>query len=434
MSRIKKLSFESLLEEIINISNRIPDKREPTKTRYRIHDAILAGFAMMYHQDPSMLEFQGGRTPMQKANLMKQFGIHKIPQDSQMRTLIDTVDNECFRPVFKNFIYRLKKSNDLAKYRVLGNKYYLPLDGTTFFSSSEIKCSLCLRKNHKDGICTNHHQVLQTGIVHPLQKAVLPLMPEHIINSDGASKQDCEINAFRRMIPRIKDDYPDMQFIIGGDGLFSRRALINLVREHNMDYIFTAKPGDHKWLYEWITTFPKLSSKVVEGKQSTCKYEWVNDVPLHFGEGNIAVNFIRFTLSGKKNKKRNYTNTWVTNLPVSLENIDQMVAIARCRWKNENEFFNVLKNHGYCLEHNYGHGKRFLAFNFYLLTVLAFFMHQIFELTDEIYMSLRARLGSKRKFFNRIHAIFDLFVFETWSSMLSFMADAFGAMDHFSSS
>ena len=138
MSRIKKLSFESLLEEIINVSNRIPDTRKSTKTRYRIHDAILSGFAMMYHQDPSMLEFQGGRTPMQKANLMKQFSIHKIPQDSQMRVLIDAVDNEHFRPVFKNFICRLKKSNDLAKYRVLGNKYYLPLDGTTFFSSSRI--------------------------------------------------------------------------------------------------------------------------------------------------------------------------------------------------------------------------------------------------------------------------------------------------------
>ena len=33
----------------------------------------------------------------------------------------------------------------------------------------------------------------------------------------------------------------------------------------------------------------------------------------------------------------------------------------RSRWKVENETFNTLKNLGYNLEHNYGHGKQHLA-------------------------------------------------------------------------
>ena len=63
----------------------------------------------------------------------------------------------------------------------------------------------------------------------------------------------------------------------------------------------------------------------------------------------------------------------------------------------ENEVFNTVKNHGYHIEHNYGHGVKNLSTNFFLLNLLAFFLHQIFELTDRTYQWLRKNLGSKKK-------------------------------------
>lgn len=51
-----------------------------------------------------------------------------------------------------------------------------------------------------------------------------------------------------------------------------------------------------------------------------------------------------------------------------------------------------MKNHGYYMEHNYGHGQKHLAYNFYLLTSSAFFFHQIFELTDAQYKACREKL------------------------------------------
>ena len=38
-------------------------------------------------------------------------------------------------------------------------------------------------------------------------------------------------------------------------------------------------------------------------------------------------------------------------------NVAELADCARARWKIENETFNVLKQHGYHLEHNFGHGK-----------------------------------------------------------------------------
>ena len=83
------------------------------------------------------------------------------------------------------------------------------------------------------------------------------------------------------------------------------------------------------------------------------------------------------------NKEGKQTSTiagvWATNLVVNQSNIIQITKAARARWKVENQCFNALKNSGYELTHNWGHvnGE---SFNFYILTMIAFYIHQIFEL------------------------------------------------------
>ena len=84
------------------------------------------------------------------------------------------------------------------------------------------------------------------------------------------------------------------------------------------------------------------------------------------------------------------------------------------------ELFNVMKNHGYYMEHNYGHGEQYLAYNFYLLTLLTFFLHQIAELTDGLYQECRRRFGSKKHLWEKLRTYIDLLVFETWESLLKF--------------
>jgi hypothetical protein len=70
---------------------------------------------------------------------------------------------------------------------------------------------------------------------------------------------------------------------------------------------------------------------------------------------------------------------------VDQENVAVIVRIGRSRWKIENEQFNIHKNHGYELEHNYGHGEQNLSMIFYLLNLLAFVTHLILELGDRLH-------------------------------------------------
>ena len=119
--------------------------------------------------------------------------------------------------------------------------------------------------------------------------------------------------------------------------------------------------------------------------------------------------------------KCTYHNSWVTDLAVDEGNVREVVRGARARWKIENEGFNTLKNHGYHLEHNFGHGHQYLSEAFFVLNLLAFFVHQILELTDRLYQSCRGGFSARREFWNAIRASFRLLLFDSWEQVLTRM-------------
>jgi hypothetical protein len=422
----KHLSFTALRKKMSVIFRAIPDGRQSNKTKVNIHDALMSGFACMHFQEPSLLQFQ---TNLQEAhhknNLKTLFDVEEIPKETQMREIIDGVDSEYFREVFKNYYLRLQRGKHLESYQLLNGLYYFPMDGSQFFSSEDIHCEQCLTRKHRDGRIGYSHQVLQGGLMHPDQSAVIPFMPEPISNEDGQDKQDCEMNAAKRYIKKVCAAHPQLGLIIGGDSLFSRQPLIEEILGENAHYLFTAKPEDHKYLWEWIGAYPKLNEYSHSDKEGyTHFYEWMNEVPLNGREDSILVNFFRYRMMYKDKKsgveKIVYKSSWVTDLMISDGNIKVLVKTGRCRWKAENEVFNVMKNHGYYMDRNYGHGKENLSYNFYLLTLLAFFFHQIFELTDRQYQACRKKFGSKKHLWEKLRAYIEILIFETWEALLDF--------------
>jgi hypothetical protein len=109
------------------------------------------------------------------------------------------------------------------------------------------------------------------------------------------------------------------------------------------------------------------------------------------------------------------------SLPVTKQNVAEIVACGRTRWKIENEGFNVMKNHGYEFEHNLGHGKRFLAMMLASLNLLAFAWHTILELLEP---PIAARgVGAKRtSFFAHLATITAYVVSPSWTVLLEALA------------
>jgi hypothetical protein len=419
----KHLSFTALRKSLSEHFDKLDDCRQSGKVRYSLHDCFMSAFAMMFFQDPSLLEFQR-RIEEKKhfSNLSNVFQVQSVPKDSQLRENLDQIPTKQLTPIFSDWLQRLQRGKHLESYKFLNRYYLVPIDGSQYFSSDALNCPGCLHSSSKSST-RYYHQILQAVIVHPDMRQVLPLAPEPIQNTDGTKKQDCEINAGKRMIANLRKDHPKLNMVIVGDGLYSKQPFIDAAKQSRMSYILVAKPDDHKVLFEWARDLLALGDggnlEFADNKGRTHRYQWVNGVPLNGSKDADNVNFFQYELIPKD--KVTYRNSWVTDIPVDEHNIVDLVKGGRARWKIENETFNTLKNQGYHIEHNYGHGSRHLSTNFFVLNLLAFYMHQIFELTDRLYQQCRLKTSSRKEYFSLLRHTFQILLFRDWQHFLNFI-------------
>mgnify|MGYP003386854141 CR=1 FL=1 len=91
MNPTRHLSFGSLRHALSSLFHHLPDPRQASKVDYLLHDALMSGFACMFFQDPSLLQFQKRlEDEKHRNNLHTLFGIHETPESTQMRTVIES--------------------------------------------------------------------------------------------------------------------------------------------------------------------------------------------------------------------------------------------------------------------------------------------------------------------------------------------------------
>jgi hypothetical protein len=427
MSPKKTLSFDALRQSISYALCNATDNREANKIEYSLHDIAMSGFACMFLQCPSLLEFQRRlEEGYGRSNLQTQFGIKAIPKNTTLREGLDEMNTLTFAPVFDDFLIRLQQQNQLQKYQFLEGMYLLPMDGTEYFTSRAVSCNSCLNApaGKKGPRC--FHKLVQAAIVFPGIKQVFPLMPEAIQNTDGLTKKDSEISAATRLMRSLKGAHPTMIFIRMGDSLYAHSPFIRETLLQGDHFLFSIKPGDHKHLTKELkqVSFYKHQETT---KNQKITYEWALQQPLTAAADSPLVNVIRcrkVTVHKKTGEiKSTYIGTWITDLDVNENNIVKLVEAARTRWRIENECFNTLKNQGYAIEHNFGHGDKNLCFNFYILTLLAFFLQQIGDLCDPLYQQARKKAGTLRCFWQDIRALINRFLYASWYKLLEQMVD-----------
>jgi len=425
--RKKHLSFTTLRKLLSEHFRQIDDRRQSGKVDYSLHDYLMSGFAMMFFQDPSLLAFQMRmQDSIQHNNLTTVYDVSKIPKESQIREVLDRVDPSDLAPIFSGLLSRLQRGKHLVNYQLFEGMYLVSIDGSEYFSSENIQCPHCLITISK-GKRRYHHQILQSVIVNPDMRQVIPLAPEQISNRDGTKKQDCEINAGKRVIHNIRKVHPKLGIIITGDDLYSKQPFIDELKKNRMSFILVAKPTDHKILFQWVDELTQLgggdSLELIDEKGRRHRYQWVNDVPLNGTKDADHVNFFQYQIVSKNNKIT-YKNSWVTDISVDKNNVVTLVKGGRARWKIENETFNTLKNQGYHIEHNFGHGKHHLSMVFFVLNLLAFYVHQILELSDRLYQTVRyTKFTSRKEFWNQLRCTFRILVFRSFEHMLAYILD-----------
>lgn len=404
MKARKQLSADGLFQLVRQKFGKIEEHR-PMNVDIPLDDALMSAFAMFSLKDPSLLAFDERRAKPE--NLRQVFGIQNIPSDTQMRTIVDDVNPSGIRPLFKNVFQRLQRGKALEKMTFMGKYYLTSIDGTGYFTSKKVHCQACLhRKNRRTGEITYSHQMLGVAIVHPDQKAVIPLAPEPIVKQDGEKKNDCERNAARRLLVKLRQDYPRLPLIIIEDALSANAPHIKEIKRHGFRFILGVKPGDHKHLFAYVKqahATGKTTEFEIEKDGVTHRFRFLHDIPLNESNPDVRVNFLEYW-EIKGDKRRHFT--WVTDFTISKNNAFDLMRGGRSRWKIENETFNTLKNQGYHFEHNFGHGENHLSVVFALLMMLAFAVDQAQQLACRLFQAAWNKAGSKRFLWERMRSLF----------------------------
>lgn len=304
-----------------------------------------------------------------------------------------------------------------------GKYYLLAIDGSGYFCSDKISCPHCLvrKKNGKDQY---YHQVVAAVLVHPDTKQVLPMAVEPIIRSDGDNKNDCERNATARLIRRVRQQHPKLNLLVIEDGLSSNAPHIADLKAAKMHFLLAAKPGDHAHLFDQVEEAMERDELRVErlhvskGKiRFDTQTQYVEDLELNKTNADVKVNFLQHHEFDCETAETIRCFSWVTDLDLCQQSLNRYQRAGRSRWRIENATFNTLKNQGYYLEHNYGHGKSNLTTVLALLMFLAFTVDQIQEACCGLFNAALAHCGRRLRLWESLRSHLRHFEFGNFADL-----------------
>ena len=307
----------------------------------------------------------------------------EMPHYDTLNYYLERLSPACLADIRRRMVKKLIRNKSFYRGRLLGEYWRVILDGTGLFYFKEKHCENCLVTTieTEDGkkVKRYYHKVLEAKLVLS-EKIVISLDTEFIENENEAvSKNDCEINAAKRLMKRLKKDYPRLALCIQGDALYAAEPIMELCKENHWKYIFTNKESRQPLLAEsfaWIREGGGAveSEGIGEEKGSGC---FVNHVEITAGKKQAANMYeYRYTTKDKNGEEKQHRFQWVTDIELTEKNLEEMIRAGRGRWKIENRF-NDQKNGMYDIEHLNSRNSTAMK-NHYLLTQLADIVMQLY--------------------------------------------------------
>jgi hypothetical protein len=191
------------------------------------------------------------------------------------------------------------------------------------------------------------------------------------------------------------------------------------------------KPPAHLELYAWVEAMERLGGcepgQWHEGpacRRRFLTYRIVRSVPLTAAQRRWGT-LVEVWEHDRLGKQLDH-NAWFTDLEVRADHGAAIVRIGRSRWKIEHAQFNVQKNHGYELEHTYGHGQHTLSMVFYRLHLLAFRAHMLLERGDRLYQRCLAPTA-RRELWHTFRTTMRMILVANWTEFLLLYLDEAGS-------
>ena len=314
-------------------------------------------------------------------NLSKICGqtLEEIPYWDTIQDVFINMNTNELRNIQKYIVKTLIRSKMFDKYRFNGS-FQLLFDGTGLSNHDYNLNNNCLTRKHKDGKISYYKYVLECKLV--VGNIIISLDSEFIENEKmltDKQKQDCETNAFKRMIKRIKKNFPKYKFIITGDGLYATTPIIKICKKYKWNYIFNLKPDRLKEINE---TFEDN----INYQNETTHKDYYLSTDIKYKDISLSA----FKYIETKNKKTTIFR-YISDLEIKDSNIKEIVSMGRKRWKIENEGFYTQKHRTFNISHLNSRNDVAMK-NHYFFIQFAHTIRQLLEQGNILTKSLKLKI------------------------------------------
>jgi hypothetical protein len=373
--------------------DRLPDTRLPEACIYATRFLAWWGICLYLLQLGSrrQLDYElrdGGPQVLANLNRLAETDQETLPVHDTLDHFLGHVTLAGWERLRTQMVQRLLRMKARDAARLLGRPVLL-LDATGVLCFPQRHCPHCLTQRHGKHTLYYHH-VLEAKLLGP-GGVVLSLGSEFIENADAGDvqgrtaeeiKQDCELQAAHRLLPRIKKAYPQLAFVLSVDSLYACGPLFALAKDLKWSYVVTFKEGRTPALWqEFQALLPACPENYLRRQWAdgpVQEFRWVNQLDYQDSDGRRwKLNALECTETSAAGERRYFA--WLTQLPVGRKTVEEIAQKGgRYRWKIENEGFNRQKNSGLNLEHVYSIDPEKWKI-YYVLLQIAFIVVQLLE-------------------------------------------------------
>ena len=373
--------------------DRLPDTRVPDACTYATRFLAWWGIALYLLQLGSrrQLDFElrdGGPQVLNNLNRLAQTDQTTLPVHDTLDHFLGKVRLDGWQQLRTQMVQRLLRMKALDAARLLGRPVLL-IDATGLLCFRQRHCPQCLRQRH-GGQTLYLHQVLEAKLLGP-GGVVVSLDSEFIENADAGDvtgksaaqvKQDCELKALQRLLPRVKKTYPQLPFVLALDSLYGCGPVFALAQQLGWPFVVTFKEGRTPALWQEYQALRVACPENVLRRRwvdrPAQEFRWVTQLAYEDSAQRVwKLDALECTETAADGTQQYFA--WLTTLPVGQKTVEEIAQKGgRARWKVENEGFNRQKNSGLNLEHVYSTDpEKWKAY--YLLLQIAFILVQLLE-------------------------------------------------------
>lgn len=363
---------------------------DPRKRKgYSLAELVVGGIMLFVFKEGSRNAFDNDRREARfRKNYRRAFKL-RLPGMDAVEDLYRVLGERELENLKHLLVKTLIEKKMFYRFRFMGKKYFVAIDGTGVASYETDYCGQCTSKTSKNGKTTYSHNVLEAKLVTHNGMSV-SIATEWVRNENGKEydKQDCELNAFKRLAVKLKKMYPRLPLVILADGLYANQSFFRVCRDNGWKFIVTFKDGSLPSVHEEMGLLPDSAWQFRErllpekGKRTKQSFRWANGIGYRGFELSV-VECKETTVHAVSGETEENTFTHITDMPTDNSNYHLISQGGRMRWNIENSF-DYLKEHGYNLGHKFSRSSFLALKNYYQGMLLAHTINQLVEKSTEV--------------------------------------------------